>query len=163
MNKIYPEMGFEEILTLLIGTADEKVKPSQLIEACRKYDMHQIEYININGDLLFKEGYNFLYNSPNGETARLEIIEKDGVLLQSGIQIIYRPRLLFSKINKDFSVLFNLLKSYYGNEQIQTYQGIIIYNFTNQITQCYLTQSTINKQQVLNCRVSNIEIWKMYN
>lgn len=156
-------MNFEEILTLLIGTAEEKVKPSELIEACNKFNMRQIEYININNDPLFNIGYNFIFPSQSGEEARLEIIEVNGNLLQSGFQIIYKPKILFKKIDKDFSFLYNSLKSYYINEQPQNYEGIELYNFFNKTSQCYLSKSKVNRQGVLNFRISNKDIWSQYN
>ena len=156
-------MNFEDVLTLLIGTAETKVNPSKLIEACRKLNMQQIEYFNINGDPLFNIGYNFIFKTQSGEEARLEIIEVDGSLLQSGFQIIYKPRIFFQIIKKDFSYLYNSLQSYYGNEQIQNYQEIEIYNFFNEISQCYISRSKVDGKHVLNFRISNKETWKKYN
>ncbi len=156
-------MNFEDILTLLIGTAEEKVQPYKLIETCKKFNMRQIEYFNINEDPLFELGYNFIFLTENGEEARLEIIETDGNLLQSGFQIIYKPRLLFAKMNKDFSFLYNSLQSYYLNEQPQSFGEMEIINFYNEVSQCYLNKSKINGQDVLNFRASNKEIWMRYN
>lgn len=156
-------MEFDEILTLLIGTTETKAKASELIETCRKFSMHQIEYINFDQDPLFNIGYNFSFNSPAGEVVRLEIIEKDGNLLQSGIQIIYKPSLFYQQINKDFSFIYHSLKSYYVNEQIQKFQGIKIYNFVNEESQCYISKSKANRRQVLNFKVTNKELWHIYN
>ena len=116
-------MDLENIMTLLIGTAETKVKPSELIEACIKFKMQQIEYFNINGDTLFNIGYNFVFKTERGEEVRLEFIEVDNNLLQSGFQIIYKSRILFQTIKTDFPYLCNVLKNYYVNEQIQNYHG----------------------------------------
>jgi hypothetical protein len=156
-------MSFEDILTLLIGTSEEKVSPSNLLEACTKFNMKQIEYFNVNQDPLFENGYNFIIKTENGEDARLEIIEVEENLLQSGFQIIYKPKLLFPKITKDFSCLYNLLQSYYLMEEAQNFEGIELYNFCNEISQCYLSKSKVNGQDVLNFRVTNKSIWEKYN
>jgi len=155
-------MNFEQILNLLIGSAEEKAKPSELIKACYKFNMLQIEYININGDPLFDIGYNFIFQTQSGEEARLEIIEIDGNLLQSGIQIIYKPRIFFEKINKDFSYLYNAIQSHYINEQPHRHKGIELHNFFNETSQCYLSKSKVNEQDVLNFRVTNKDIWEKY-
>jgi hypothetical protein len=155
-------MNFEEILTLLIGTAEEKVKPSELIEACNKFNMRPVEYININDDLLFDSGHIFIFQTESGEEARLEIIEFEGNLLQSGFQIIYTPRLLFSKINKDFSLLYTSLQIYYINEQPQSFGEFELFNFFNENSQCYLSKSKINGRDVLNFRVANKDVWMKY-
>ncbi|MDX9925542.1 MAG: hypothetical protein RBS48_12335 [Ignavibacteriaceae bacterium] len=68
---IIKNMEINEILTLLIGTAEVNANPSQLIDACKKYGMREIEYININQDPLFKTGYNFIFLTPDNEEARL--------------------------------------------------------------------------------------------
>ena len=96
-------MEFDEILTLLIGTAEVNAKPNELIDACNKFDMQEIEYINLYQDHLFNTGYNFMFYAPDNEEGRLEIIEIDGYILQSGIQINYKQKLFFSKFSKHFS------------------------------------------------------------
>ena len=156
-------MNFEDILTLLIGTTESNVKPDELIEACRKYNMLQIEYKNINSDPLFDIGYCFIFNTQSGEEARLEIIEIDGYLLQSGFQIIYKPKIFFRKIKKDFSYLYKSLQSYFKNEEIQNYQGTKIYNFFNNVSQCYISKSVINGKNILNFRISNRDTWSRYS
>lgn len=125
--------------------------------------MREIEYININQDSLFKTGYNFIFLTPDNEEARLEIIEIEGNLLQSGFQIIYKPSFFFSKINKHFSQIYNSLKGYYINELPQNFQGIEIINFTNDKSQCYISKSRINGGRALSFRVMNKEIWGKYN
>ena len=156
-------MNFEDILTLLISTAEEKVNPSELVHACKKFNMNQIEYYNINEDSLFDFGYNFLFQTESGEEARLEIIEIDGNLLQSSFQINYKPSIFFAKINKDFSVLYNSLQSYYINEQQQSYGLIELYIFFNETSQCYLSKFKAIGKDVLNFRVTNKETWMKYN
>ena len=156
-------MSLEDILTLLIGTSEEKVGVDELVAACKKFNMKQIEYFNLNQDPLFETGYNFIFQTDNCEEARLEIIEVDKYLLQSGFQIIYKPKIFSKKINNDFSYLYNSLQSYYLNEDPQNYGGIELYNFFNEISQCYLSKSKVNGQDVLNFRVTNKEIWRRYN
>lgn len=156
-------MNFQKILTLLIGTLEDNVNPSELVTACKKYNMQQVEYFNINNDPLFEKGHNFIFQVGNGEDVRLEIIEVDGNLLQSGFQIIYKSKMLFPKINKDFSYLYNSLQSYYLNEEPQNFGGIELYNFFNDASQCYLSKSKVNGQDVLNFRITNKSIWKKYN
>jgi len=156
-------MSFEDVLTLLIGTSEEKVSPAELVVACKKFNMKQIEYFNINQDPLFEKGYNFIFQTDDRQEARLEIIEVDKYLLQSGFQIIYKTKIFSKKISKDFSYLYNSLQSYYLNEDQQNYGGIELYNFFNEISQCYLSKSKVNGQDVLNFRVTNKEIWQRYN
>ena len=158
----YLTMNFSDILTLLIGTAETKAKPSELIEGCGKFNMQQIEYFNINDDPLFEIGYNFVFKTISGEEARLEIIEIDGSLLQSGIQIIYKPRIFLQKREKDFSYIYNSLQSYYVNEQKQIIMGIQTYNFFNETSQCYISRSKANGRKVLSFRISNKETWTKY-
>jgi len=156
-------MNFEDILTLLIGTAETKPNPSQLIEACRKFNMHQIEYYNLNGDPLFNIGYNFIFKTERGEEARLEIIQVDDELLQAGFQVIYKSMFFFQKAKRDFSYIFKSLKTYYHNEQIQDFGVDKIFNLYNDISHCYISRSKINGKEVITFRVSNKETWTKYN
>lgn len=156
-------MNFEDILILLIGISEKKANPSELISACKKFKMKQIEYFNVDKYPLFENGYNFIFQVSTGEEARLEIIEVDENLLQSGFQIIYEPKLFFKKINKDFSHLHNSLQNHYLNENQQSYGEIILYNFFNETSQCYLSKSKVGGRDVLNFKVSNKEIWTKYN
>lgn len=157
------EMNYEDILTLLIGTVEENVHPSELVQACKKFNMRQINYFNINEDPLFDFGYNFIFQPKSGEEAKLEIIEIEGYLLQSGFQILYKPKLSIEQINKDFSLLYSSLKSYYTKEQPQSLGELEIINFYNEVSQCYISKSKVNGQDVLNFRISNKEVWMRYN
>ncbi len=53
-------LSFSEILTLLIRKAETKVKASELIEACRKYKMQQMDVLS--GHQLFSEFEYSQYN-----------------------------------------------------------------------------------------------------
>lgn len=156
-------MIFKDILTLLIGTAESIVKSRELVEACKKFNMLEIEYININGDPLFDTGYCFMFRTQTGEEARLEIIEIDGNLLQSGFQIIYKPKIFFQKIRKDFSFLYQCLQSYYDSPEKQNYHGTELHIFFNDTSQCYLSKSKVQGQNVLNFRISNKDTWCRYS
>lgn len=155
-------MSLEEILTLLISTCETGVNPAGLIKYCEIVKMKQIEYCNVNNDPLFNTGYNFIFKTEGEEEARLEIIEIDGHLLQSSFQLIYKRKLFSKKINNDFSRLYNSLQILYLNEDPQNYGGIELFNFFNETSQCYLSKSKVNGQDVLNFRVTNKDIWHRY-
>ena len=135
-------MTFQDIITLLVGTAEADANPKQLVDTCFKYKMCHIDYINWNNDPLFSVGYAFVLDI-NDVPARLEIIETNGKLLQSGFQIIYKPQFLNFKNKKDFNVLRKLLNDYYQNESHQDINGTDLYNFANDISQCYLSKAKV--------------------
>lgn len=150
-------MNFEDILTLLIGSVEAKDKPGQLVQACKKLNMKPHEYFNIYGEPLYSIRYDFIFDTPNGEKAKLEIIEVDGGdLLQAGFQIAYKDN---NTLDIEFSSLHTFLKERYiqGREDIL---GHI--KFTNEISQCYTSKTKFNNQFVLNLGITNKEIWKKY-
>src|SRR2546428_13627233 len=108
-------MSFDDILTLLIGSVESKGKAGHLVEACKKIKMKTHEYFNIFGDPQYCTGYNFIFDTPKGEKARLEIVEVDGGdLVGSGFQVIYKDN---NTLDIEFASLYRSLKNYYTNER----------------------------------------------
>jgi hypothetical protein len=150
-------MRFEDVLKLLIGSVEAKDKPGQLVQACKKLNMKPHEYFNIYGEPLYSIRYDLIFDTPNGEKGRLEIIEVDGGdLLQAGFQIGYKDN---NTLDIEFSSLHILLKEHYiqGREELL---GQI--KFANETTQCHLINHKLNNQFALNLGITNKEIWRKY-
>lgn len=151
------------VIKLLIQTAELDSSPNDLISCCINSRMSQIEYLNFDNDPLFSNGNCFQFNCDNGEQGKIEIIEVKGKILQSGFQIIYYPRLFSSKTKKDFLAIRNYIKDHYQNESIQKVNKVNIFNFTNEISQSYTSQSKINGRFVINFKVMNKKNWEALN
>jgi hypothetical protein len=53
------------------------------------------------------------------------------------------------------------LKKYYKNEFKQTIQGFGMYNFANELSQCYVYKSKVNGKWILNFKIINKENWRL--
>ena len=89
--------SLDETFSLLTNSVPED-KPSDLIKKCKEIGMNEIEYLDTGMDSNlpeFDKGYNLVFNTNDATEARLEILEKDSIIMQAGIQIIYTPSFFF--------------------------------------------------------------------
>jgi hypothetical protein len=144
-----------KLLRLLIKSIETNELPTNFMDECKALQMTQIDYINFQKDPLFKDGYNFVFDCDINEQGRLEIIEINGKLLQTGFQIIYKNKFLNFKIKKNLIYIRKFLKEYYRNEFLQNINKIIIFNYSNDLSQCYVSKSKMNAKWILNFKILN--------
>jgi len=135
---------------------------SDFIKKCKEIGMNQIAYVDTGFDSNlpeFDNGYNFIYKTNDGVETRLEILEKDSIIMQAGIQIIYPPSFLFSKAKKHFSILKGKSDDYYGESLPMNMSGAEILGYGNPSSVCYLSRIKVNDRNVINFKVGNRKFW----
>lgn len=137
-------------------------KASGLINECKGIGMQQIAYVDTGMDSnlpKFDNGYNFIYQANDDVEARLEILEKDSIIMQAGIQITYSPSFFFSKAKKHFNILKDQCDDYYGESLPMSIGGGKILNYGNPLSVCYLSRLKVNGRGVINFKVGNRKFW----
>jgi len=135
---------------------------TDLVKKCKAVGMNQIAYVDtgLESNLPeFDNGYSFTYKTDDGVEARLEILEKDSIIMQAGIQIIYQPSFLFSKAKKHFNILKGKSDDYYGESLPMNVSGVEILNYGNPSSVCYLSRMRVNGGDAINFRVGNRKFW----
>lgn len=153
--------SLDETFSLLTNSVPED-KPSDLIKKCKEIGMNEIEYLDTGMDSNlpeFDKGYNLVFNTNDATEARLEILEKDSIIMQAGIQIIYTPSFFFSKAKKHFKILKDYSGIYYGKSLPMNMDGAEILNYGNILSVCYLSKMKVNGRDVINFRVGNRKFW----
>lgn len=85
--------NLDETFSLLTDSVPED-KASDLMKKCKEIGMKEIEYLTTGLDSNlpeFDSGDNLVFKTNDDSEARLEILEKDSIIMQAGIQIIYPP------------------------------------------------------------------------
>ncbi len=154
-------LSLEEIVKLLY-TDILISKPETLAEKCRNLGMKEDKFVDLNilGTLPeFDNGFAFIYETDNKVNARLEIIDKDGIIMQAGIQIIYPISVFSSKSTKHFKYLTNKLNEIYGAAMPMDMPGTKILNYGNENSVCYISISTVNKKKCITLKFGNRAFW----
>lgn len=158
-NKIdLNEQTISSVISVLIE-AVEKIKITKsLVDIFSAIKLSQIEYINLQADRLFSDGYTFTFDFKAG-TCFMEIIDYNGYILQTGFKLIYSKK-LFSQIpDKDLKKIMNYLKQYYLNDLPQIISGVKLTNYANNVSQSYVSRFTIEGKKVNNFNIMNKTTW----
>ena len=135
---------------------------SDLVKECKRIGMTQIAYVDTGMDSTlpeFDNGYNFIYKTNDGVETRLEILEKDSLIMQLGVQIVYPLSFFFSKAIKHFNILKGLCNDYYGESLPMNIGDAKILNYGNSLSVCYLSRLKVNGRCVINFKVGNRKFW----
>lgn len=138
------------------------ISAKEFVEKCKKLDMKEQPYITSGFDSNlpnFDKGYVFHYKTDDNERAILEILEKDNMILQAGIQIIYSPSFFPSKIKKHYKKLMELLVDHYGVGLPMNMGNIEMLNYSDSKTVCYISKSKVNNTDALTLRIGDRRFW----
>lgn len=153
--------NLDKIFSLLTDFVPED-KATNLIDKCKEIGMNEVEYLDTGMDSNlpeFDNGYNFVFKTNNDTETRLEILEKDSIIMQAGIQIIYPPSFFFSIAKKHFKILKRHSDGYYGKCLPMNVGGVVILNYGNILSVCYLSKMKVNGKNVITFKVGNREFW----
>lgn len=157
------KISLDDIFSLLTDSVPEE-NASDMVKKCRETRMNEIEYLATAMDSClpeFDNGYTFVFKTNDDAEARLEILEKDSIIMQAGIQIIYPLKFLFSKskAEKHSKILKDLSDNYYGESLLMNSGGVEILNYGNISSVCYLSKMRANYRDVITFKVGNRKFW----
>lgn len=146
-----------DTISLLVHNTPNK-EAKELAEYCRQIGMEEQEFLDLNIlDTLpsFDGGYVFTYETDDKLVARLEIIEKNKIVLQVGIQIVYPLTFFFSKMKNHLKLIASELEEIYGPAMPMKVKNIKILNYGNIESVSYISTTKMNGHDVLTIRVGN--------
>ena len=123
--------------------------------------MNKIDYFDLGMDdnlPEFDKSYKLVYQTDGGIDSRLEILGKDSIIMQTGIQIIF-PHSFFSKSKNHYKTLKSHSENYYGECLPINISGTKFLNYGNALSVCYLSKMKINCRDVINFKVGNRKFW----
>lgn len=154
----------------LIHDSVSNNKSSKMINLCREMKMEEIPYQSVEKDSDlpdFDVGHWFQYKTENDEICRLEILDKEGEILQSGFQIIMNKLWNFSNLNEHFELIKNRCDAVYSKslppDNLIEQKNVTILNYSYKNMVCYLSKMKVNKQHILTFRVGNKKLWNKEN
>ena len=131
-----------EIIGLLVGRV-ANTSAADLVKECADLGMRQVPYQE-DGPALnlppFEAGYHFRFNPDGKEEALFQILEKDSLVLQAGYQLALPASFFFSKTQKRYRQLKEILETHYGVGQPMCVGGIEIINYRNDQTIAYISR-----------------------
>jgi hypothetical protein len=130
----------------------------EFVARCRDIGMVEQPFVDTDIDQnlpVFDNGYWFKYTTDDDTTAMLEVLEKEGRILQAGIQVIYPKTLSSSNLNEHYKNIVKIAESYYGIGQPTQVGNIEILNYGNSETAFYVSKL----KDLLTFRVGNREFW----
>ena len=124
--------------------------------------MKQIPYVTFGLDSNFpdyEKGYRYQFKTEDNITGTLDVLAKMGRILQVGIQLYYKPLLLFSKLQKHYKLLSKKLVNLYGHAYPSSLGMIEIINYQDNNTVCYITKTKVNEVEAITIRFGNRDFW----
>ena len=104
----------------------------------------------------FEAQHHFNFKLDGKNEALFEILEKDGLILQAGYQVIFPPRFPFpSQATSKYHDAIQAMENHYGTGMPMTQPGVQIMNYGNAMTVGY---AALMKQS-LTARVGNRCFW----
>ncbi|MBL7961269.1 hypothetical protein JNL27_13640 [bacterium] len=154
-------LTYDELIYFIINAVDS-MSSIQAIEECNRLGMKKIEFQHLSADSnipQYDNGYAFTCSTQNNNISQVEILEKEKQILQMGFQIVYKPRLILSRITGDLKRMNAILKNYYGDGVPMAMDNVDILNFGNENTACYISKIKINNYNIITLRVGNRLFW----
>lgn len=155
------EMNTLDIVTMLINRVPF-ARTESLKRECIGMGMSEQDYVNLGMDQTlpeFDEGVHVIFESDDRQTAHVEILGRQGMVLQAGFQLIYRPTLFQRKWKKQYDSLCRHLADHYGPGTPMAMSGVVIINYGDERSLAYISRSKANMCTVLTVRVGNRDLW----
>jgi len=139
------------------------IPAKELVKKCRDLGMDELPYRDLGYDSTlpsFGEGYLFNYETDDNETAFIEILKKDNMILQAGVQIIYKPSFTSMKMKKHHKYLLELSEKHYGSGLLTKVGYADVTNFGDYKTVCYLSKMKERGVKSITFRIGDKKFWR---
>lgn len=155
-------LSLDEIFSLLVTTVG--VSPaSTLVETLKRKNMNGKPYESM-GTIderlpAFDKGFVFECSPEPSVTARFEILETQGDILQAGLIVTCPRKLFFSKAAKYYNAFVRLSDAHYGQGAPINAEIAKSMNYGDATTICYVSRSRLGDVDIVAIRVGNREHW----
>lgn len=151
----------KEIIGLLVSCIYDTLA-FDLVKKCEDLGMRAVPYqpVVMDSNLpAFERGYHFRFNPDGKEGALFEILEKDGLVLQAGYQLVFPSSLSFIKVKKRYYYIKEILETHYGVGQPMNIAGAKSINYGNNTTIAYISRVKSAGRDAITVRVGNRRFW----
>lgn len=155
-------LNLDDTVSLLFESVG-LIPAKELVKKCMDLGMDELPYRDLGHDSTlpsFDEGYMFNYETDDNEIAFLEILEKDNMILQAGIQIIYKPSFTSMKMKKNHKYLLELSEKHYGSGFLTKVGLADVTNFGDYETVCYLSKMKARGVKSIIFRIGDKKYWR---
>ena len=143
-----------EILIKLVPTTPI----SEILQNCQRLGMVSQKYQHNPADSSlpdYDNAYHFRFETNDSKTSLFEVLEKEGLILQAGFQILYPSSLLFSKSKKHHEQMISQLEENYGEGVPMNAGGTQIINYGDSNNICYISKAKVSGGDIITVRVGN--------
>ena len=151
-----------DIVDLLIQATPTE-SASQLVQHCLQIGMTAQQYraSSLDANLPpFDIGHQLRFHADGCWAAGLDVLEKNGFVLQSGFQMFFYRGLFGSKSRKLHQKIVERIEQHYGPGVPTNSSGIDILNFSNDQSVCYTSTTKSHGNNVITVRVGNRRFWR---
>ena len=152
--------SIEQIFLLVVGCAINGTVDT-LRDVCRTSEMREVLYQNMVVDQRmpkFEEGHWYTFQMSGAKSARLEVLVKDKVVLQAGVEIIY-PESPGAIAERHFKELAQIGNRHYGLGAPIDLGGIDNLNYGDTRSVFYIVKGNMNKHPFIVFRAGNRRFW----
>lgn len=153
-------MGINDLFFLLLACLSSGTGTNYR-EKCTTTDMIEIPYIQTSLDQnlpSFNEGHLYSFKTTNSIPAKLEVLIKDGKILQTGVEIGY-PKESKEYTNKHFTSIVSTANKYYGKGVRIDIGGVDNLNYGNRESVFYIIKSVVIEHNFIVFRAGNRIFW----
>jgi hypothetical protein len=160
--EIKKSFSFQLEKTFFLLESIGKRNISKLLEQCRSLDMIEEGNANRKSNSAFPEidrKHLFYRKIKKDVLAIFEILEKDGLAPQAGIQLIYPPESWLAHISHYHREVIRILERNYGQPVWINLKESGVLSFKTETVFCYLSELKMKSKNVLTVRVASKAFW----
>ncbi len=107
----------------------------------------------------FDKGYQFRFETEGSTAGGFDVLERKGVILQAGFQVLFRRGFFVSKSKKYYERVVAHLDEHYGPGVPMQTGGVTILNYGDLNTVCYISKAKALGKDLITVRVGNRIFW----
>jgi len=152
--------SIQQIFLLVVGCAINGTAEN-MKDVCTTSDMREVPYQPMGVDQRlpeFEEGHWYTFKVSDFVNARLEVLVKDGAVLQAGVEIVY-PKSSNVKASDHFEKIADIANHHYGRGMPIDMGGIDNLNYGDRKSVFYMIKGNVNGHPFVVFRAGNRRFW----
>ncbi len=149
-----------QVFLLVVGCAINGTVDN-VKDVCTTSDMREVPYQAMSVDQplpKFEEGHWYTFQMSDSMNARLEVLIKDGAVLQAGVEVVY-PESAGAIAERHFEKIANIANNHYGRGVPIDMGGVDNLNYGDEKSVFYLIKANMNKHPFIVFRAGNRRFW----
>ena len=150
----------EQVFLLVVGCVINGTVDN-LKHVCATSDMREVPYQPMSVDQRlpkFEEGHWYNFQMSDSTNARLEVLVKDGAVLQAGVEAVY-PESAGAEADRNFEKIADIANRHYGQGVPIDMGGIENLNYGDAESVFYIIKANMNGHPFIVFRAGNRRFW----